>query len=85
MGTTRAAATKDAAMTDPQPDSQPPTLDVAARAVLAELDIIRDHKRRSGGGHLIVHVDTHEALRAALGTTPEPPNPDPLTVIGREP
>lgn len=38
----------------------------AAQAVLDELDIIRDHRRRSGVGYLAVHPDTHEALRAAI-------------------
>jgi hypothetical protein len=38
----------------------------AARAVLTELDIIREHRAKSGVGFLVVHVDTHEDLRNAL-------------------
>lgn len=40
----------------------------AAQAVLTELDIIRDHRAKSGVGYLAVHIDTHNDLRAALAS-----------------
>jgi hypothetical protein len=60
-----------------QPIQEPrPDLREAAEAVLTELDIIRADGRGATYPRLMVHIDTHRALRAAL-VTPVPADDTP--------